>query len=91
MQHIRPEPTGMETQDVLQLRKAHYGPNTSLNYDQPLHIVKGRGCYLYDANGREYLDCVNNVTHLGHGRQEVCIKCALLMPASYQVFDLSTC
>jgi 4-aminobutyrate aminotransferase-like enzyme/Ser/Thr protein kinase RdoA (MazF antagonist) len=31
-----------------------------------LHIVRGAGAYLYDAEGREYLDLVNNVAHVGH-------------------------
>ena len=38
----------------------------SLAYAEPLHIVRGGGAYLYDADGREYLDLVNNVAHVGH-------------------------
>ena len=38
----------------------------SLAYREPLHIVSGRGAYLYDAGGREFLDLVNNVAHVGH-------------------------
>ncbi len=38
----------------------------SLAYREPLHIVRGRGAYLYDADGRAYLDLVNNVAHVGH-------------------------
>lgn len=29
----------------------------------PLKIVRGRGQYMYDENGVEYLDCINNVAH----------------------------
>ena len=35
-------------------------------YDQPLELVRGRGCMVYDAEGTEYLDCYNNVANLGH-------------------------
>ena len=42
------------------------GYNTTLLYSKPLHIVAGRMCYLYSADGLEYLDCVNNVAHVGH-------------------------
>eukprot|EP00878_Enallax_costatus_P036609 GHUV01041128.1.p1 GENE.GHUV01041128.1~~GHUV01041128.1.p1 ORF type:complete len:119 (+),score=34.55 GHUV01041128.1:914-1270(+) len=56
---------------VLQQRKQLYGPNAALSYDQPLNIVRGQGCYLYDEAGKEYLDCVNNVTHVGHGNERV--------------------
>ena len=33
----------------------------------PFFAVKGQGCYLYDADGNEYLDFVNNMTSLIHG------------------------
>ncbi|HFQ93414.1 MAG TPA: aminotransferase class III-fold pyridoxal phosphate-dependent enzyme, partial [Anaerolineae bacterium] len=38
----------------------------SLAYDEPLQIVRGYMQYLYDENGRAYLDAVNNVPHVGH-------------------------
>ncbi len=57
--------------EVLAKRKAHIGPNTTLNYKNPLHIVRGEGCHLYDADGVEYLDCVNNVAHVGHCNPKV--------------------
>ncbi|WP_415921775.1 aspartate aminotransferase family protein [Tateyamaria sp. SN6-1] len=42
------------------------GPNVSTFYDDPLQIVKGEGVWLWDAAGRKYLDCYNNVPHVGH-------------------------
>lgn len=38
----------------------------SLNYTEPLEIVRGDGAYLFDREGRSYLDLVNNVAHVGH-------------------------
>jgi len=35
-------------------------------YDPPLHMVKGEGVWLTDVTGRRYLDCYNNVPHVGH-------------------------
>eukprot|EP01063_Lacrimia_lanifica_P013722 TRINITY_DN20337_c0_g1_i1.p1 TRINITY_DN20337_c0_g1~~TRINITY_DN20337_c0_g1_i1.p1 ORF type:complete len:437 (+),score=171.44 TRINITY_DN20337_c0_g1_i1:50-1312(+) len=35
-------------------------------YKEPLKIVKGAGAYLYTEDGAGYLDCVNNVCHVGH-------------------------
>ena len=43
----------------------------SLSYDEPLHIVKGRGQYLFDANQNRYLDAVNNIQHVGHCHPKV--------------------
>ncbi|UYV84385.1 PHYKPL [Cordylochernes scorpioides] len=32
--------------------------------ENPLKIVRGSGQYLYDEQGNEYLDCINNVAHV---------------------------
>ena len=37
-----------------------------LFYDEPLHLVRGEGVYLYAADGRRYLDCYNNIPSVGH-------------------------
>lgn len=42
------------------------GPSLSLSYKQPLKIVGGKGQFLIDQSGREYLDLVNNICHVGH-------------------------
>lgn len=39
--------------------------------ERPLKIVQGFGQYLYDELGTEYLDCINNVAHIGHGNKRV--------------------
>lgn len=36
-----------------------------------LHLVAGSGCYLYSSSGSAFLDCVNNVTHVGHSHPHV--------------------
>ena len=53
-------------QDLLDFRRRYVGPSLSLAYEKPLKIVRGSGQYLYDDEGREYLDAVNNVCHVGH-------------------------
>jgi 4-aminobutyrate aminotransferase-like enzyme/Ser/Thr protein kinase RdoA (MazF antagonist) len=63
-----PRPTARARSKVenLALRQAHIGPSLSVSYREPLKIVRGFRQYLYDENGRRYLDCVNNVAHVGH-------------------------
>lgn len=51
---------------LLEERKRHIGRNLSISYDKPLKIVRGALQYLYDDKGSTYLDCVNNVSHVGH-------------------------
>jgi 4-aminobutyrate aminotransferase-like enzyme/Ser/Thr protein kinase RdoA (MazF antagonist) len=52
--------------EILSIRGSHVGRNLSVSYSQPLKIVRGEGQYLFDADGRRYLDLVNNVCHVGH-------------------------
>ena len=54
------------SEQIRAARAAHIGPSLSISYREPLHIVRGWMQYLYDENGRAYLDAVNNVAHVGH-------------------------
>lgn len=56
----------MTAADLLLRRKRLLGPAYSLFYREPLHLVRGEGAWLYDADGRRYLDMYNNVPHVGH-------------------------
>jgi 4-aminobutyrate aminotransferase-like enzyme len=47
-------------------RKAVMGSRLYVFYDPPLHMVAGEGVWLTSAEGRRYLDCYNNVPHVGH-------------------------
>ncbi|MFN0113309.1 MAG: aspartate aminotransferase family protein [Paracoccaceae bacterium] len=52
-------------------RRRLLGPNVPTFYDDPVHIVRGEGVWLWDAAGRRYLDCYNNVAHVGHCHPKV--------------------
>lgn len=47
------------------------GGNLSVAYQRPLHIVRGEIQYLFDEEGRRYLDAYNNVAHVGHCHPKV--------------------
>lgn len=51
---------------LLDRRRQVLGSGTPLFYDEPLHLVRGEGVWVYDAQGRAYLDVYNNVPHVGH-------------------------
>ena len=56
-----------ETNERLLARRAKLlGPNVPTHYDDPLHVVRGQGGWVWDADGNKYLDCYNNVPHVGH-------------------------
>lgn len=52
-------------------RDALLGAGAPLFYTTPLHIVRGEGVYLYDADGRRYVDMYNNVPCVGHANPRV--------------------
>ncbi len=54
------------TEELLQRRYRVLGRGSPLFYDKPLHLVRGEGVWLFDADGRRYLDAYNNVPHVGH-------------------------
>lgn len=55
-----------DKQTLLQRRERAMGPTYRLFYKQPVHLVKGEGVWLFDAAGKKYLDCYNNVASVGH-------------------------
>ena len=55
------------TGELLQRRSQVLGSAlTGLTYREPVHVVRGEGVWLFDAQGRRLLDCYNNVPVVGH-------------------------
>ncbi|MCY4572244.1 MAG: aminotransferase class III-fold pyridoxal phosphate-dependent enzyme, partial [Gemmatimonadetes bacterium] len=61
----------LRQRDLAARRRTVLGSSLSLSYDDPIHMVRGVGAYLYDDAARRYLDTVNNVPHVGHGNRRV--------------------
>ncbi|MCO4759362.1 MAG: aminotransferase class III-fold pyridoxal phosphate-dependent enzyme [Oceanospirillaceae bacterium] len=53
-------------QNLLQRRTKLIGKHSPLFYDEPLQLVKGEDVWVFDQNGKRYLDVYNNVPHVGH-------------------------
>ncbi|MGB5893270.1 MAG: aminotransferase class III-fold pyridoxal phosphate-dependent enzyme [Ignavibacteriaceae bacterium] len=51
---------------IRKARENYLGKSLSISYKHPLKIDRGAMQYLFDDTGRTYLDCVNNVCHVGH-------------------------
>ena len=54
------------SRETLLTRQRLIGKSVKLAYTNPVKIVRGEMQYLYDENGRQYLDAYNNVAHVGH-------------------------
>ncbi|WP_192458285.1 aspartate aminotransferase family protein [Musicola keenii] len=59
------------TNAMLDRRHRLLGAGYRLFYQQPVHAVRGEGVWLYDADGKRYLDVYNNVVSVGHCHPEV--------------------
>ncbi|WP_066902538.1 aspartate aminotransferase family protein [Mycolicibacterium houstonense] len=58
--------TDPETDELIQARTHLLGPAYRLFYERPVHLVRGTGSHLFDADGARYLDAYNNVVSVGH-------------------------
>jgi 4-aminobutyrate aminotransferase-like enzyme len=56
----------MSSKSLFTRRQQAMGSAYRLFYDEPIHLVRGEGAWLFDAGGRRYLDMYNNVPHVGH-------------------------
>lgn len=56
--------------NLIARRAAHFG-GSMLFYNDPIQIVRGKGVWLYDEDGKAYLDCYNNVASVGHCHPKV--------------------
>jgi 4-aminobutyrate aminotransferase-like enzyme/Ser/Thr protein kinase RdoA (MazF antagonist) len=58
-------------EQLVTARRKLLGGSLSISYRRPLQMLRGSMQYLYDTNGRRYLDTVNNVAHVGHEHHRV--------------------
>lgn len=75
----RPRP---DHSTLLDRRARLLAPTYRLFYEQPLQIVRAEGVWMYDEQGRRYLDAYNNVPVVGHCHpavvQAICAQAGVL-------------
>jgi len=59
--------TGPSADEVLRLRKEFLNPGIFLYYKKPLMLVKGKMQYVWDENGRRYLDALGGIVTISVG------------------------
>ncbi|KAK9272700.1 hypothetical protein L1049_003077 [Liquidambar formosana] len=72
--NYEPKPyKGPSADEVLQKRKKYLGPSLFYYYQKPLNIVEGKMQYLFDENGKRYLDAFAGIVTVscGHCHPEV--------------------
>lgn len=70
------------SETLVERRARLMGPNVPTFYRTPVHLVRGEGVWVWDADGKRYLDCYNNVPHVGHCHprvvQAICAQAGVL-------------
>ncbi|XP_057970442.1 alanine--glyoxylate aminotransferase 2 homolog 2, mitochondrial-like isoform X2 [Malania oleifera] len=68
-----PPYTGPSAADVLSKRKDYLSPSLFHFYEKPLNVVDGKMQYLFDENGRRYLDAFGGIATVccGHCHPDV--------------------
>src|ERR1700682_5681190 len=56
---------------AVQRRLRSFGSTSVLFYQEPLRMERAEGVWIFDADGRRYLDLYNNVPSVGHSHPRV--------------------
>lgn len=68
----------LSNEAIMALRQKHMIPTAYHYYKAPLQLVKASGCYVYDEQGRAYLDAIGGIVCISAGHNHPKIKQAML-------------
>ena len=68
----------MNQDKMIQFRKKHFLPTAALYHKNPMHLVKAQGEYVWDAEGKKYLDAIGGIVCISAGHNHPKIKRALM-------------
>ncbi len=57
--------------DAVERRLRSFGSASVLFYQEPIRMERAEGVWMFDAEGRRYLDLYNNVPSVGHSHPYV--------------------
>ncbi|MCC8935117.1 aspartate aminotransferase family protein [Bradyrhizobium sp. Arg68] len=60
-----------ELGEAVQRRLRSFGKASVLFYQEPIRMARAEGVYMFDVDGRRYLDLYNNVPSVGHSHPRV--------------------
>lgn len=65
------------TEEILETRKKHFLAPIAHYFKKPLQLVKAKGQYVWDEQGKQYLDCIGGIVCISAGHNHPRIKEAL--------------
>lgn len=67
-------PSGTQNEALLAARARHFLPNAHHYHNQALQLVKAKGEYVWDEQGRRYLDAIGGIVCISAGHNHPKIK-----------------
>lgn len=64
----------LTTEAILEIRKRHMLPTTTHYYRQPLHVAKASMQWVWDTEGKKYLDAFGGIVTISAGHNHPAIK-----------------
>ena len=63
----------MSTPQAVEKHKKYLFPAVSMYYNEPLELSRGEGAYVWDSEGKKYLDAFGGVltVSVGHGNPKI--------------------
>jgi alanine-glyoxylate transaminase / (R)-3-amino-2-methylpropionate-pyruvate transaminase len=65
-------------EELISFRKEHFLPTAGLYYKKPIQLVKAQGEYVWDSEGKRYLDAIGGIVCISAGHNHPKIKKALM-------------
>jgi 4-aminobutyrate aminotransferase-like enzyme/Ser/Thr protein kinase RdoA (MazF antagonist) len=58
-------------EEMSEIRKKVAGKSLGLSYAEPIQMTSALFQYMFDEKGNTYLDCYNNIPHIGHSHPNI--------------------
>ncbi len=68
----------MSKEAMIQFRKNHFLPTATLYHRNPLHLTQAQGEWVWDSEGKKYLDAIGGIVCISAGHNHPKIKKALM-------------
>lgn len=65
-------------EELIAFRRKHFLPTAAVYHAEPIQLVKGKGKYVWDSQGKRYLDAIGGIVCISAGHNHPKIKNALL-------------
>ena len=68
----------LNADEIISIRKKRFIAPATTYYKKPLQLTRGQGCYVFDGEGRRYLDAIGGIVCISAGHNHPKIKAKIL-------------